>query len=171
VKIFQAPAAVWNSYKRGSYERYTPEQHNPYIQDKLIRLGTYGDPAAVPQSAIETILSVGTGWTGYTHQWRDERFQWLRAYCMASADNADDAEQARAMGWRYFRVIPKDQINRANPSQYLALLPRESGCPGGIEQNGRMTCSSCKRCCGLTRANGYDVVINNHFNMRAPLEN
>lgn len=40
---------------------------------RYVRLGTYGDPAAVPVYVWHALLSLSTGHTGYTHQWRSDR--------------------------------------------------------------------------------------------------
>ena len=47
----------------------------------IIRLGSYGDPAAVPIEIWDNLCSVAANYTGYTHQWAtcDPN---LKNYCM-----------------------------------------------------------------------------------------
>lgn len=170
VNVVAAPRAVWSSYARGGYADYSPALHSHLLKGKFLRLGAYGDPAAFPIQAMASILPLVKGWTGYTHQWRDSRFQAWKEYCMASADTYQDSIDASALGWRYFRVIPKDEINQENPAHYRKPLPRESGCPGSTEGGSRLTCRECKRCNGNTWPTCYNVVINNHFRVKSPLE-
>lgn len=47
-----------------------------------VRLGTYGDPAAVPTVVWQTVLAQSAMHTGYTHQWRTCD-QTLAHWCMA----------------------------------------------------------------------------------------
>src|SRR3546814_21009444 len=71
----------------------------------MIRLGTYGDPAAAPRSLWTVALSQAAGWTGYTHQWRNIDAAWSKLV-MASADSVTDMQDAHALGYRTFRVTP-----------------------------------------------------------------
>jgi hypothetical protein len=103
VNIGQAPGSVWRAYKRGAYpsaEFYLAREAQG--AGRKVRLGAYGDPAAVPLNVWQDLLRYATGWTGYTHQWRIAPA--YRAYCMASVDNDAERATAHAMGWRTFRV-------------------------------------------------------------------
>ena len=46
VNVMHGPASVYNAYKRGSYKKYTPEMIK-FFHGMNLRLGAYGDPAAV----------------------------------------------------------------------------------------------------------------------------
>ena len=50
VTVFRAPLAVWRSWNDGNVERRSPEQVASILarDDRDFRLGSYGDPAAVP---------------------------------------------------------------------------------------------------------------------------
>ena len=72
----------------------------------MVRLGTYGDPAAVPASIWSDLVAYSDGHTGYTHQWRTS--PGLRGLCMASVDSEEEAIEAWALGWRTFRVIRRN---------------------------------------------------------------
>jgi hypothetical protein len=116
--------------------------------NRVVRLGSYGDPAAVPIAVWEALVSRATAHTGYTHQWRT--MPQLAALCMASADSALEAAQAQTQGWRTFRV-------RA-PSEPIA--PREFVCPASKEAGAKTDCASCRACGGITsKAKANPVII------------
>ena len=91
----------------GNVTAGTPSSTLGWLQHALIRFGAYGDPAAVPLEVWRPILDLASGWTGYTHQWRrldPARWGWL----MASCDTVEDRLEAKAAGWRTFRVRAPD---------------------------------------------------------------
>ena len=150
VNLGQGPLAVYRAYVRGTY----PEWDGTGITGRIVRLGTYGDPAAVPVSVWESLLEEAVGFTGYTHQWRDPRFASLRRYCMASADSPIDALTAQAKGWRTFRVS-------LNPS----TDPRRSGealCPASAEAGKKLTCNQCLACDGTASSRRGSIYIPAH---------
>ena len=84
VKYWQAPNAIWHTYRFHGYQR--PQRLRGLFAGRTVRLGAYGDPAAVPIHVWQQILDGAAGWTtGYTHQWR--RFPSYKALLMASADS------------------------------------------------------------------------------------
>jgi hypothetical protein len=107
------------------------------LRGRAVRLGAYGDPAAVPFGVWKQLLVHATGWTGYTHAWRraDPRF---RSILMASADSHPDAIEAELAGWRYFRI--------RRPG--APVLRSEVVCAN--ESRGR-TCLECRLCAGAAR--------------------
>lgn len=152
VNIGQAPGSVWRAYKRG---RYQDASENALLrtvigQGKRVRLGAYGDPAAVPTGIWIGLTMYANGWTGYTHQWRQPFAAALRGLCMASCDNTADFEAAQRDGWRTFRITSPADI----------LEPGEFICPS--ESTGRQ-CSDCMACDGATgRSNAASVAITVH---------
>jgi len=114
-----------------------------------VRLGAYGDPAAVPFWIWDSVMSRASFGTGYTHSWR--RFPELAAYCMASCDSLADRPAAKILGFRTFRV-------RANSEP---RLPEEAPCPASAEMGKRTDCANCKLC-GGTKVRAKDIVINAH---------
>jgi len=105
VNIGQAPASIFKAYKRGLYPSYDPSIHAGLFKGRKIRLGAYGDPAAMPFEIAEHIVSLSDGHTAYTHQQKhkgfDERFLSL---CMVSADTPKQAAAAHAIGAKTFRI-------------------------------------------------------------------
>lgn len=128
-----------------------------------LRLGTYGDPAAIPFSIWGRLVRYSAGWTGYTHAWKtcDPRFKRL---CMASVESIDEMRQAHALGWRTYRVIPK--------TAPLEKLDNETHCPA--QSSGAM-CIGCLACAGTSRQQNNIVAhahgaawITNNFEKNRP---
>ena len=149
VNVGRAPAGVWQAWKRGRYsvagsmDGAAWDEARRIVAGRSIRWGSYGDPAAVPAWAW-LALQGGLGHpanTGYTHAWRRPGAAWLRNWCMASADSAEDAAAAHAAGWRTFRV------RRASET----ADGREIACPA---ESGRATCSDCMLCSGSRDRDG-----------------
>lgn len=136
VELAKAPATVYRAYQAGRYTRDMGQLNRLLADGQAIRLGAYGDPAALPLSVISGICGRARRWTGYTHQWRtcDWRFS---AYLMASADTADDAADASGMGWRYFRVSAGVEVGAS-----------EILCPASEEAGRLTTCDRCGLCSG-----------------------
>lgn len=153
VSVHQAPLAVFQAYQRGRYERFEKNEHLQLFRDRMLRIGSYGDPCAVPYSIWSTTAKVASGRTGYTHQWRIGRFWRFRRLVMASVESLPQAEEAQARGWRTFRT--------ATLGEQPAL--GEFSCPASAEQGDRLTCEQCGACNG---ANGNQrrasVVIQAH---------
>lgn len=147
VTVFQAPLAVWKAYKRG---RYAPIGRMQFA-DRMVRIGSYGDPAAVPTSVWHAYAEGAKGVTGYTHQWRTADPE-LARLCMASCDKPSDREGAKAKGYRTFRIL-------------LETEERERGeisCPASKEAGHKLTCEQCGSCDGQRKARRGDVAIVAH---------
>lgn len=147
VVIGQGPTGVWKGLQAGQYPAMDA---SGLFTGKFVRLGTYGDPAAVPFDVWEGLLEGTTGHNGYTHQWADcdSRFASL---CMASADSALDREQAKALGYRTFRVRPD-----------LEKLKGEFVCPASQEAGAKLQCAACKACGGTGSKAKADVTLTIH---------
>jgi len=139
VNTYQAPNNVWKAWKRGRYEK--PSRMNlGCFTGKVVRLGSYGEPSAVPVSVWKTITKHAKGFVGYTHQW-DRAFidTDLKHYCMASCDTAKEALRAQAKGWRTFRVRLENE----------EVMSNEIMCPASKEAGQKMTCDQCGLCSGI----------------------
>jgi hypothetical protein len=137
VTLHHGPRAVFTAYANGLYPRIE-DVGLSWIDDRPIRFGSYGDPAAVPADVWFRLAARASRWTGYTHRWSDEQHQPLRFLLMASVDTPAEAWRARSLGWRTFRVRLADE----------GLLPCESICPASIEGGKRTSCSECGQCDG-----------------------
>jgi hypothetical protein len=152
VNLGQGPRAVADGVKRGIY----PEglgQAAELSKARMVRLGTYGDPAAVPVHIWDSLLVHAKGHTGYTHQWRTLsgiNAVKLMALCMASADTPEDRLEAKARGYRTFRIRTEN----------MPSLPGEFICPASAEAGKRKTCAECGACNGgINKARKADPVI------------
>ena len=105
VNIGQAPNGVFKGYQRGIYPVFVYDDHAHYFSHRKIRLGAYGDPAAVPFGVMQSIAALGIGHTGYTHQAEHKGFDGrFFELCQVSADTPRQAEKYQKLGARTFRV-------------------------------------------------------------------
>jgi hypothetical protein len=159
VQVGKGASMVYGAFTRGRYmEDADASQAQAACAGRRVRFGTYGDPAAVPAHLWAALARDAAGWTGYTHAWRNEALtaaqrDAIGRLCMASADSADDAQEARTRGLRHFRVRTEDE----------AMLPREFICPASAEGGKRRQCDTCSACDGTNgRASRASVVIVAH---------
>jgi hypothetical protein len=145
VRRHQAPLAVWTCYRAGGYQHATGYG---MAQGRLIRFGSYGDPAMVPVAVWQGLAAVASGHTGYTHQWRHAWAQALRGLVQASCDGMADYMEATAHGWRTFLV-------QASGSPDPAGMVH---CAASTEKGGKTDCARCGLCDGAAA----DVVIHAH---------
>jgi len=136
VNVYHAPMNIHKAYYSGKYENLTL-QNIHWFKGYNIRLGAYGDPAAVPFDTWKMILNITEKHTAYTHQWRkcDSKFKQI---CMASVDNEKEYKAAKKMGWRTFRVRRVDE----------KLMKNEFICPASNENGHKTSCNKCLCCAG-----------------------
>jgi hypothetical protein len=149
VNVSQAPNAVYKAFQRGAYPVVSLDELAELTRGKMVRLGSYGDPAAVPLEVWQAYTRHAAGRTGYTHQWRSARLRDVTALCQASVDSPEQAEIATSLGLGYFRVAPVGSD----------ALPGEIRCPASAEAGKLKTCAECRMCDG---AKGLPVVIDAH---------
>lgn len=147
VNLGHGPRSVHAAYKRGRYPDATGETLAELGRGRMVRLGTYGDPMAVPAHVWQTLTLHAAGHTGYSHQWQNPRIpaaQWraVMDLCMASTDSETECVQARDAGLRYFRIAELGAV----PG------PREFTCPASAEAGKRLTCAQCGACNGTRSA-------------------
>lgn len=148
VTLFQAPLGIYKGYKRGLYSR-DYQGFLGALSGRLVRLGAYGDPAAVPLEIWEEVTRASRGHTGYTHQRAHPQFnKGLLDFVMVSVDTPEDA-QALEPQERYFRV--KRPLDPA--------LEGEVEC---LSDSVGKTCAECLLCDGMSRGKGKSVYINVH---------
>jgi hypothetical protein len=162
VNIGQAPLSVWKAYKRGIYPIATMADLKR-IQGRSLRIGTYGDPAAVPFRIWDALIRAvkPKTRTGYTHQVAHKNFDHrILQFCMASADTPKQARKLHAMGARTFRVKTSEGD----------FLPNEIEC---LSDSKGVQCIDCGLCDGKgeqvniaitvhgSRANRYETKYQN----------
>lgn len=160
VTLRNAPRNVYASWLRGIYEDigdviagelandWRARRASEAFAGKRVRMGAYGDPAALPFGVWRLALARSEAKTGYTHQWRvcDPAFA---EYVMASCDSAADYVEAKAAGYRTFRVRTAGE----------ALQVREIACPASAESGHKTTCHDCVACGGRSAKAKVDIAI------------
>jgi len=136
VNLLFAPNGVYKAYKRGAYDTANGHYAIAAIGNKRgVRLGSYGDPAAVPEYIWESLIAKSDYVTAYTHN----PINPMPHKIMTSADNAAQAHSAWDKGERTFRVI----------SDLAQIIKgKEVLCPASDEAGNRATCAACKLCGG-----------------------
>jgi len=141
VRVEQAPLSVWHAYQRGGYPVLTSEMLAwARARGAALRIGSYGDPSAVPALLWERLTAEFRRSVGYTHAWRTSPD--LRSVAMASVESEEGAREARAAGWRYFRMR----------SAGSPLLDGEIECPASEGGGYLRTCATCGACDGARSA-------------------
>lgn len=129
-----------------------------------VRLGTYGDPAAIPAALWSTLTSQAETWTGYTHQWQNEAVsseqrQALKPLVRASVDDAQGYQASTSTGWVPFVVTPDVETGRA----LRALGPMPVAlCPASEEAGQKVTCAACPIGCKGDQGKPLAVFIPAH---------
>lgn len=141
VDVAKSVQSVFAAWIRGAYPQVAPSDGARLVAGRVVRIGSYGDPAAIPARHWRALIRRAAGHTGYTHQWRQWFARGLRAIVMASADSASDRDTARAMGWRTFRVRTAEE----------PLAAREIVCPASPKGGDRRQCITCQACDGAPR--------------------
>lgn len=159
VNVGQGVLQVYKSYIKGNYPKYNPHKHDVRLLDKsgnkrMIRLGTYGDPAFVPLRVWEYLLPKFDGKTGYTHQWNKP---WInpnfKNIVMASCDSKTNVNDSNAIGYRSFIVVPHDyKVDKINDMNAINCLSDSIG----------RKCEDCGICNGNEKNKGKNVYINAH---------
>ncbi len=150
VNVGWGPSRVWHAWKAGRYEQRLTVELAAQLRALPLRLGSYGDPAAVPGRVWRRIRGDRT--TGYTHQWRQPWARKMSTYLMASVESQAEAAEAQARGWRPFLVVP---LNRSLPDGY-AWCPSDALNPGR-----KVPCEDCGACSG-TRGGSKPIAIYAH---------
>lgn len=128
----------------------------PSRKVRRARSAAFGDAAALPLNVLQAWRDMRTQFglapLGYTHAWRTRPD--LQADHMASVESVEDAVQARAQGWRYFRVRPVG----------APVLAGEIQCPAANRSRATpIDCNRCGLCDGLTRgAHRPSITIEDH---------
>jgi hypothetical protein len=157
VQVSKSVASVYQAYRNDRYARpgidFDPAILPELFEGLAFRLGTYGDPAAAPFQVWRRATLKTAMHNGYSHQWRDPRFQAFKLLCMASADTESERDEAHEMGWRTFRVRGDDKP---------LVKGLEIICPASKEADYKTNCASCKACGGLSAKAKVSIAIMAH---------
>jgi hypothetical protein len=160
VRLDTAPRAVADAFNRGRYPDATPAAVGAIVAAHVragrihgFRLGSWGDPAAVPAGTwtpiVDAVRAAGGVTPGYTHAWtaryatRPEAVATADTYgfLMASAHGAADRLHARSAGFRAFTLLAAEE---RVPGAFL--------CPATESTAYRKTCADCGACDGTRGA-------------------
>ena len=112
----------------------------------LIRMGAYGDPAALPLHIRKRITNPAKGSTSYSHAWRRDDV----TDSMASVDSLDEAVEAWDMGRRTFRVVSSiDSLVKG----------KEILCPASKEAGHKVKCEACMLCDPAKTAKSIVILV------------
>ena len=132
--------SIYKAYMKGKYKRLQGHTAiSEWFRDELVRLGSYGDPSAIPSYIWDSIITHTKGRTGYTHQFSTKGADVRADLCMVSVDNVEQAKQQWQLGNRTFRV---------GKFATDIILGKEVLCPASEEAGRRTTCDNCKLCSG-----------------------
>jgi hypothetical protein len=116
-----------------------------------VRFGSYGEPVLMGQSLVEKITDVASTWTGYTHQWHQQKYDWAKKYFMASVETRGQMMTAQLLGWRTFYVNTDASMDKSG------LVT----CPASKEGGRKTICEDCNLCKGAS-CKAKSIVINKH---------
>jgi len=149
VNLGQGPTIIYKAYHRGVYPMADCHADRVELGEaRVVRLGTYGDPAAVPSWVWDQLLTECESHLAYSHQsgFRPD-------ITMQSADTLAQANEHWSKGSRTFRVIDAlADIDKVN----------EILCPASKEAGRRVQCVKCKLCSGLTSNSKKSIAIVKH---------
>lgn len=130
---------MWRKYSLGGYTHIEDAKIYRLLHTRKLRMGTYGDPAAVPFSVWSKLLVNVSSHTGYTSSWREPIAYHLKGVCQASCNTLEAKLQAESLGWSTFTNIPEG----SNAPEKAVLCPNV--------KDEEITCLSCGLCDGKTQ--------------------
>jgi hypothetical protein len=157
VNVAQAPTSIFHAYKRGSYPRISAIDAHEIGIGRFVRLGAYGDPAAVPARIWQALLSGASSHTAYSHQSAYQGADFKADMFMQSADSLEMARGAWRDGNRTFRLVAS--VADIDPKNEIL-------CPASDEfeaQKGyKKTCAQCGLCNGTRKGKVKSIAIPAH---------
>lgn len=147
-----AHASSWRAWERDGSPVLAPNQIASWVAGRRVRLGSLGDPAALPAWLVAALLECSAGWTGYTHAWRSRPD--LAAVLMASVDSVPEARDAWRQGWRTYRAESGSEGRTAG----------EIVCPAYTRDR---ACSECMLCDGAGTSGARSIVAPRHETPKA----
>jgi hypothetical protein len=140
VLLGQGPLIAYQSMLKGLYPVINGHAAIAALgAGRKVRIGTYGDPAAVPAYIWESLLFQADMHTAYSHQSGIQSAAFLPKLMMQSADSEQEARTAWNQGIRTFRVVS---------SVADIVAGKEILCPASKEAGKKTSCADCGLCAG-----------------------
>jgi hypothetical protein len=140
VATFQGPLSTWKSTRGRAVSPVS--EITGQLKGRALRLGAYGDVAALPADLVASLVSAVKGRvTGYTHGHRLlglDGVEHLRTSCMLSVESEEQARAAWASGWRTFRGVSPEGAESAG------VKSAEIQCPTETRDVQCVSCGLCK---------------------------
>jgi peptidyl-tRNA hydrolase len=144
---------VYKSFLAGKYPVLSASDAALQLKGLNVRLGSYGDIAAIPAHILHSLMRFTANNTGYTHQWKRKDMEHLKVFTMASCDTLEEHLEATRKGWRTFLVVPKGSTS----------IPAKTFlCPASEEAGKKLTCDQCLACNGSRDNRSASVYIPVH---------
>lgn len=135
VNLGQGINQVWRKYALGKYTHLQDADYH-HLKGRKLRMGSYGDPAAIPFSVWSKLLSHVSSHTGYTSSWREPVAYHLKGICQASCNTVELKNKAESLGWNTFTNVPEG----SNAPDNAVLCPNV--------KNDEIKCLTCGLCDG-----------------------
>ena len=147
VRLEQAPTGIYKLYKKGGYPVVSTREAVDYVRRRDLRVGAYGDGAALPIGVIRPLVDAADVVTNYTHAagYAPGRADRLAGFTMASCESVAQAKEYQSRGLRTFRVSPNFQ-EKNGVRRVVDLLPGEIQCIKTLNKS--VQCIKCKLCDG-----------------------
>lgn len=144
VNMGQGPLGVYRTLCKGRYPRAIGHAAIAAVgKNRMVRIGTYGDGAAVPGFIWNSLTSEADGHTAYSHQRYVTSSSYDAQRYMVSSDTLSEAQSAWRVGARTFRVMQSVTDLQAG---------QEILCPASEEAGKRTNCAKCGLCAGTSIA-------------------
>ena len=139
-----------------SYKFSTLDEVLPLLRGERVRLGTYGDPSALPLHDLQKICEASNGWTGYTHFFKEIDSDYA-LFLMASVESLEGELLAHALGYLTFRVLLKEDEN-------LEVTKKSIQCLNVVDEKTLVSlqCVDCLICSGTKGRGKKSVYIHEH---------
>ena len=106
VVLAQAPLGIYKAFRRGVYPMArTVDAIAAVGAGRMVRVGAYGDGAALPAWITSALIRDAAGHTAYSHQAGRPGARFEPERYMASVESKQAAEDAWSRGWRTFRIV------------------------------------------------------------------